>query len=110
MGDQDFIARLESYLAGRLPAERPLRVIDLDRSTEGFSQETFSFDVEIGTDGARDRAATSPKREPVAGLLEPYDLEPEFRVLHALSRRSPPLAADAVVRARPRRARSLRST
>ena len=25
------------------------------------------------------------KREPVAGLLEPYDLEPEFRVLHALS-------------------------
>ena len=33
------------------------------------------------------------KREPLAGLLEPYDLEPEFRVLHALVVRSPALAA-----------------
>ena len=82
MGDQDFIARLESYLAGRLPAERPLRVIDLDRSTEGFSQETFSFDVETATGTRRGFVL---KREPLAGLLEPYDLEPEFRVLHALS-------------------------
>ena len=82
MGDQDFIARLESYLAGRLPAERPLRVIDLDRSTEGFSQETFTFDVETATGTRRGFVL---KREPLAGLLEPYDLEPEFRVLHALS-------------------------
>src|SRR5262245_41541618 len=82
MGDQDFIARLESYLAGRLPAEGPLRVIDLDRSTEGFSQETFTFDVETSTGTRRGFVL---KREPLAGLLEPYDLEPEFRVLHALS-------------------------
>src|SRR5262245_8212443 len=82
MGDQDFIARLESYLAGRLPAEGPLRVIDLDRSTEGFSQETFTFDVETSTGTRRGFVV---KREPIAGLLEPYDLEPEFRVLHALS-------------------------
>ena len=59
----------------------PVRVTHLERSTEGFSQETFVFDVELG----RERRGYVAKREPVAGLLEPYDLEPEFRVLHALS-------------------------
>src|SRR5947208_2925904 len=33
----------------------------------------------------RERRGYVAKREPVAGVLEPYDLEPEFRVLHALS-------------------------
>jgi aminoglycoside phosphotransferase (APT) family kinase protein len=37
--------------------------------------------VEVG----RERRGYVAKREPVAGLLEPYDLKPEFRVLHALS-------------------------
>jgi len=77
--DTDLTTRLERFVAARLG--RPCRVTALDRSTEGFSQETFTFDVE--TDGARH--AYVAKREPVAGLLEPYDLEPEFRVLHALS-------------------------
>jgi aminoglycoside phosphotransferase (APT) family kinase protein len=82
MDDQDFTTRLEAYLADRLPAERPVRIVHLDRSTEGFSQETFTFDVE--TAGGARRGFVL-KREPLAGLLEPYDLEPEFRVLHALS-------------------------
>ena len=82
MDDQAFTARLEAFLASRLPEDRPLRIVQLDRSTEGFSQETFSFDVETAG-GARRQFVL--KREPLAGLLEPYDLEPEFRVLHALS-------------------------
>ena len=81
MDDQDIVARLERFLRARLPGERSLRVVDLERSTEGFSQETFSFDVETATG----RRRFVLKREPLAGLLEPYDLEPEFRVLHALS-------------------------
>jgi aminoglycoside phosphotransferase (APT) family kinase protein len=81
MDDQDLVARLEQFLRARLPGTRALRVVGLERSTEGFSQETFSFDVE--TSDARRGFVL--KREPLAGLLEPYDLEPEFRVLHALS-------------------------
>lgn len=70
---------LERFVSGRLG--RAVRVVGVEQSTEGFSQETFAFDVD---DGGLRRGFVA-KREPVAGLLEPYDLEPEFLVLHALS-------------------------
>lgn len=82
--DHDLRGRLASFLARALGADE-VRVAALTRSTEGFSQETFRADVEIGRGGAREAQSWIVKREPVAGLLEPYDLEPEFRVLHALS-------------------------
>jgi aminoglycoside phosphotransferase (APT) family kinase protein len=82
--DPDFTARLERFLRGRLGADA-VRITKLSRSTEGFSQETFRFEVDIVHAGTRRTGAYVAKREPVAGLLEPYDLEPEFRVLHALS-------------------------
>jgi len=76
--------RLAAFLAARLGADA-VRVLALERSTEGFSQETFRFDVEVACGKQRETKSYVAKREPVAGLLEPYDLEPEFRVLHALS-------------------------
>jgi aminoglycoside phosphotransferase (APT) family kinase protein len=82
--DREFRARLEGFLARALGADA-VRITTLARSTEGFSQETFRFDVEIERQGSRELQGYVAKREPVAGLLEPYDLEPEFRVLHALS-------------------------
>jgi aminoglycoside phosphotransferase (APT) family kinase protein len=75
----DVAPRLERFLTARLG--RPAYLRHLERSTEGFSQETFLLDVEV--EGARRGYVV--KREPVSGLLEPYDLEPEFRVLHALT-------------------------
>lgn len=82
MDDQELTARLEAFLASRMAPDAPLRIVQLDRSTEGFSQETFRVELELAG-GARRGFVL--KREPLAGLLEPYDLEPEFRVLHALS-------------------------
>lgn len=79
MDDAEVRARLERFLAERLDAL--VRVTGLERGTEGFSQETFLVAAE--TAGAPRGFVV--KREPIAGLLEPYDLEPEFRVLHALS-------------------------
>ena len=90
MDDPTLVARLEEFLRPRLPGACTPRVVRLERSTEGFSQETFTFEVE---DPPRARRGFVLKREPVAGLLEPYDLEPEFRVLHALS--SDPLPSPA---------------
>ena len=79
-------ARLERFLLARLPEARSVKLLSLERSTEGFSQETFSFTVEIEEKGGVvSRRALVAKRAPAAGLLEPYDLEPEFRVLKALS-------------------------
>jgi aminoglycoside phosphotransferase (APT) family kinase protein len=82
MDQPTFADRLEHFLRARLPDGTMPRVVQLERSTEGFSQETFSFEVE---QGSGQRRAFVLKREPLAGLLEPYDLEREFRVLHALS-------------------------
>jgi aminoglycoside phosphotransferase (APT) family kinase protein len=82
--DPSLAPRLERFLATQLGADR-VRIVTLSRSSEGFSQETFSLDVEITHGAARATRGYVVKREPVAGLLEPYDLEPEFRVLHALS-------------------------
>ena len=79
MDDASVRSRLERFLAARLGGDT--RITSLERSTEGFSQETFSFEVEV----AGQRRGYVAKREPAAGLLDPYDLEPEFRVLHALS-------------------------
>ena len=101
LGDPTLEQRLETFLARRLGAA--VRVVALARSTEGFSQETFVLEVEV--EGRRRGYVV--KREPVAGLLEPYDLEPEFRVLHALSDhplpspRTPFFEADPAVLERP---------
>lgn len=77
--------RIEAFLRTRLPEAEAVRLLSCQRSTEGFSQETFVFEAEVVRAGRSRRQAWVAKREPVAGLLEPYDLEPEFRVLHALS-------------------------
>lgn len=82
--NDELARRLERFLAHRIPEVRCLRVVALESPSEGFSQETFCFEVETERDGERHRRGYVAKREPVAGLLEPYDLEPEFRVLHAL--------------------------
>ncbi len=81
----DLTVRLERFFAARFPKAAGLRVTDLETHTEGFSQETFSCTVERMLGGARERTHWVVKREPTAGLLEPYDLEPEFRVLHGLA-------------------------
>lgn len=103
----DIAARLEAFLAARLPDADAVHVSDVEAHTEGFSAETFSFITEASYGTRAERAAWVLKREPAAGLLEPYDLEPEFRVLHALSEdplpspRTPWFEADAHVLERP---------
>jgi len=77
--------RIEHFLRTHLPDAEAVRVVACERSTEGFSQETFVVEADVMRDGRTIRQGWVAKREPIAGLLEPYDLEPEFRVLHALT-------------------------
>lgn len=84
LDDRELCARLERFVAAQC-GDGEVHVTRLARSTEGFSQETFTFDVALRGVDARETRGYVAKREPIAGLLEPYDLEPEFRVLHALS-------------------------
>ena len=105
--DGDLAPRLERFLAKQIPDATAIRVGGVEAHTEGFSAETFSFDAAITRGNRAEHKAFVLKREPVAGLLEPYDLEPEFRVLHALSDdplpspRTPWFEADPAVLERP---------
>lgn len=77
--------RLTTYFAHRLAPRAGVRARSLTRMSEGFSQETFRVEVEW-RDADREQTATYViRRQPAAGLLEPYDTEPEFRVLAALA-------------------------
>jgi len=45
--DTELVAHLERFMAAR--TGRDARIAHLERSTEGFSQETFVFDVETAS-------------------------------------------------------------
>src|SRR5437899_2228276 len=79
------IDALTAYFARRLAPRTDVRVLALTRMSEGFSQETFRVEVAWRGAAGEEQGAYVVRRQPAAGLLEPYDTEPEFRVLAALA-------------------------
>lgn len=79
------IDRLTAYFARRLAPLADVRVVAVTRMSEGFSQETFRVEVAWRGVGGEEHTAYVLRRQPASGLLEPYDTEPEFRVLAALA-------------------------
>jgi aminoglycoside phosphotransferase (APT) family kinase protein len=75
--------RLAHYLAAKLGGT-DLAIRREWQNTEGWSMETFSLAVEYTKDGKRVEQEIILRRQPVSGLLEPYDVSMEYRVLHAL--------------------------
>jgi aminoglycoside phosphotransferase (APT) family kinase protein len=76
--------RLVPYFTRRLAPVSDLAIVSSTRMSEGFSQETFRVDLKWRSDTEHARSFIV-RREPPAGLLEPYDTESEFRVLQALA-------------------------
>ncbi len=80
----DFEGQLQAFIAERT-GDSQASISSLRRHTEGFSMETVSFEAKW-KDG--DGPATSRRlilrREPAAGLLEPYDLGPQVAVMRAV--------------------------
>jgi len=72
-----------SYLATKLGGD-DLRVKEVWQNTEGWSMETFSLALEYSKGGARLEKEIILRRQPVSGLLEPYDVSTEYRVLSAM--------------------------
>jgi len=79
------IDALTAYFARRLAPRTDVRVLTLTRMSEGFSQETFRVELAWRGAAGEEHGAYVLRRQPAAGLLEPYDTEPEFRVLAALA-------------------------
>lgn len=74
---------LASYLANKLGGT-DLTIKDVWQNTEGWSMETFSLTVDYAKDGATIEQEIILRRQPVSGLLEPYDASTEYRILSAL--------------------------
>lgn len=75
------VGRLTAWFASQLPDAHEVLVEGLDRVELGHSAETLLMTLVV--DGAR-RDVVVRARPPEPGLLEPYDLEQQFRILRAL--------------------------
>lgn len=77
----DFADRLRSFLA-RATGDERVSIEDLRRHTEGFSLETVSFTAAWSSRAQPQRFVL--RRQPAAGLLEPYDLRPQVTAMRAV--------------------------
>jgi aminoglycoside phosphotransferase (APT) family kinase protein len=78
-------AKLTKYLAEKLAAE-DLEITSVWKNLEGWSMETFSIGLSYNKDGSKVEREIILRKEPVSGLLEPYDASIEYRVLTALNK------------------------
>lgn len=80
----DFADSLHRFLVGAT-GDPEASVEQLKRHTEGFSLETTSF-TGLWSDGGepRRRHRLVIRRQPAAGLLEPYDLAPQVAAMRAV--------------------------
>ena len=76
--------KLKAYLAARLGAEG-LEIVSFWQNLEGWSMETYSLGLAYLKDGRRVEEEIIIRKEPEAGLLDPYDASIEYRVLAALA-------------------------
>jgi aminoglycoside phosphotransferase (APT) family kinase protein len=77
--------RLTAWFAGQLPGAEQLRIEGLDRLSAGHSAESLLLTLVWREAGREQRREVVLRlRPPPPGLLEPYDLERQFRILRAL--------------------------
>jgi len=72
-----------SYLAEKLKVDS-LTITSEWQNTQGWSMETFSLGLECVKGGKSLEREIILRREPIGGLLEPYDVSVEYLVLSAL--------------------------
>ena len=85
MDDDQRSARLEAWIAEQLPHATTVRIEGLSKIPMGHSAETFTCTVSW-TEAERAVSAdlVCRLRPPFPGLLEPYDLALQFKILRAL--------------------------
>ena len=68
----------------RVTGDSGATVAELRRHTEGFSLETVSFVASWRVDARVERRRLVMRRQPAAGLREPYDLAPQVAAMRAV--------------------------
>ena len=103
--DAGGIARLERWLAARVPGAEAVRLGELRRLSGGYSAETIVLEALV-TSGGRERAEKfvlrrempEPAVYPVQAPGLDVEIETQWRTMQALARQAPvPLASDALI-------------
>jgi aminoglycoside phosphotransferase (APT) family kinase protein len=85
MTSDETSAALVGWFETQLPDADDVRLEGVDRVAMGHSAETILFTLAWSTRGEQHRRDVVLRaRPPEPGLLEPYDLEQQFRILRAL--------------------------
>ena len=87
----DWRARLAAYLAERLPSASAVEVVNLRGMPAGASNDTVAIDLRVSTDGTAFDVEVVLRPERPDGILAPYDVHRQFRVMRALQRTAIPV-------------------
>ena len=91
----DWRIALAGYLAAKLPAAERVEVANVRGMPAGASNDTVSFDARVTCDGATFDVPLVLRPERPDGILAPYDVARQFRVMRALARTAVPAPAVA---------------
>lgn len=91
----DWRERLAAYLLSRLPSAERVEVVNVRGMPAGASNDTVSFDARVFCDGCAIDVPLVLRPERPDGILAPYDVARQFRVMRALA--ATPVPVPAVV-------------
>jgi len=91
----DWRARLAAYLSRRLPSATAVEIVNLRGMPAGASNDTVAIDLRVTSDGATFDVEVVLRPERADGILAPYDVHRQFRVMRALQATAVPVPAVA---------------
>lgn len=92
-GMDDWRARLTSWFEGRLPSADRVEIARVGLLPAGASNETLSLDLVVSCDGRAIGVPLVLRPQRADGLLAPYNVYRQFRVLRGLARTAVPVPA-----------------
>ena len=87
--------RLSGYLAEKMPHAQEVVIVRAGGMPAGASNETLSIDLRVVCDGLSFELPLVLRPQRSDGILAPYDVERQYRVIRALSRSAVPVPAVA---------------
>jgi aminoglycoside phosphotransferase (APT) family kinase protein len=91
----DWRERLARYLAQRLPSAEHIEIGRTSAMPAGASNETIGLDLEVRCDGHEFRVPLVLRPQRTSGILAPYDVSRQYRVMRALQSADVPVPAVA---------------
>lgn len=91
----DWRDRLAAYLAAKLPSAESIEIVNVRGMPAGASNDTVSLDLRFGCDGTFLDVPLVLRPERPDGILAPYDVARQFRVMRQLATTAVPVPSVA---------------